>query len=167
MRIYKLGIPNEEVSEGLMQNLMPYYSSLDGEDTVFFFGMFAREMREGDVRGFMTRLQSFFAATPYDMDMGNERNFHNAVFVLLTLLGLRVKTEVHTSDGRIDLTVETERYIYIIELKYNGSAEEALKQIEEMRYAMPYMADSRKKILIGINFSSESRRIDDWNVEYL
>lgn len=164
LEVYTMGIPNDEVAKGLMEHLIPYYSSLDGEDTTFFIGMFSREMEEGDVDGFMTRMKSFFAHTPYDLDMGDERNFHNAVFVLLTLLGLKVDAEVKTSDGRIDLTVRTERYIYIIELKYDGSAEEALRQIQKKEYSLPYIMDPRKLILIGVNYSSEKRRIEDWKI---
>ncbi len=161
---YKLGIPNKEVKQGLFFQLLPYYSTLNGTDANFFVGSFVRDLRRGKVDDFMKRLESFFAATPYDMDMGNERNFHNAVYVFMTLVGLYVKAEVKTSNGRIDLLCKTDKYIYVIELKYDGTAQEALCQIERKGYALPFATDGREIICIGISYSSKDRRINDWLV---
>ena len=159
---YKLGIPNKEVKEGLFSQLLPFYSTLNGIDANFFIGSFVRDLRKGDVEDFMKRLISFFAATPYDMEMGDERNFHNAVYVFMTLVGLYVKAEVKTSNGRIDLLCETDKYVYVIELKYDGTASEALDQIESKGYTIPFETDGRKIIRIGASFSSKERRITDW-----
>ncbi len=74
--------------------------------------------------------------------------------------------EVHTSDGRIDLLIETPDYVYVIELKYDATAEEALRQIKEKEYALRFDADGRKVFKIGVSFSSEKRRIEDWKIEY-
>ncbi len=160
--IYQLGIPNNEVRQGLMTHLLSFYSSLNGTETNFFVGSFVRDLRKGDVENFMTRLKSFFAATPYDMDMGNERNFHNAIYVLMTLVGLYVKAEVKTSSGRIDILCQTNQYIYVIEIKYDGTAREALDQIEHKGYTIPFKSDGRHIICIGTNYSSKERRITDW-----
>lgn len=72
---------------------------------------------------------------------------------------------MHSAKGRADCIVETKEYVYIIEFKLDKSAEEALQQIEEKGYAVPYKADSRKLIKIGVNFSSEKRNIADWRLE--
>ena len=81
-------------------------------------------------------------------------------------IGIDTKAEVHTSEGRIDLLIETKKYIYIIELKYDSTPEEALRQIEEKRYAHKYSSDSRKLFKIGINFSSKTRRIEGWKISH-
>ncbi len=110
-------------------------------------------------------LRAFFASIPYDMKMDNENNFQNAIYILITLIGLEAKAEEHTSDGRIDLLIETPEYVYVIELKYDSTAEEALRQIEEKKYALRFDVDGRKVFKIGVNFSSETRRIEDWKIE--
>ena len=76
-------------------------------------------------------------------------------------MGFYVRTEYRTSDGRCDAVVMTDTHIYIFEFKYNRSAEEAIRQIDEKGYALPFAADTRQLIKIGVNFSSETRRIDD------
>lgn len=78
---------------------------------------------------------------------------------------METDTESTTSDGQIDITVKTDDYIYIIELTYDGSAEQALRQIEEKKYDRKYQMDDRQIIRIGVNFSSETRCIEDWKIE--
>ena len=83
----------------------------------------------------------------------------------MILVGLRVKTEYQTSEGRIDLLVRTEKYIYIIELKLDGSAEDALRQIDDNNYALPFLSEGREIIRIGINFSTSRRTISEWRMK--
>ncbi|MDE7350035.1 MAG: PD-(D/E)XK nuclease domain-containing protein [Muribaculaceae bacterium] len=80
----------------------------------------------------------------------------------MDLVGLETEAESTTSDGSIDIVIKTEDYIYVIELKYDKSADEALKQIEDKKYFRKFQADDRRIIEIGVNFSSETRRIEDW-----
>ena len=82
-------------------------------------------------------LDIFFAGIPYDMKMDNENNLHNAIYILLTLIGAKAETEVHTSDGRIDLVVKTSKFIYIIELKFDRTAEEAMTLSSKTRHLDP------------------------------
>ncbi len=83
----------------------------------------------------------------------------------MTLIGIDAKAEMHTSDGRIDILIETPKFIYIIELKYDSTSEEALCQINEKEYARKFATDSRKLFKIGVSFSSEKRRIENWVIE--
>ena len=75
-----------------------------------------------------------------------------------------MNVEYHTSQGRIDMVVQTERYVYVMEFKLDGTAEEALRQIEEKQYALPFTADRRKLFRIGVNFSEKARNIEKWIV---
>ena len=93
-----------------------------------------------------------------------ELYFQNAVWVVFKMVGLYTEVEHHTSDGRIDMLVKTPDYIYIIEFKIDKSAAEALQQIEDKQYANPFKSDGRTIFKIGINFSSKTRRIDDWKI---
>ena len=110
----------------------------------------------------MRCLQAYFAGIHFKLKMDNENNFHNAFFLLMDLIGLDTQAEAATSDGSIDITVKTEDYIYVIELKYDGSAEKALRQIEDKKYDRKFLMDGRQIIRIGVNFSSETRCIEDW-----
>ena len=86
------------------------------------------------------------------------------MYVFFKLLGFYVEVERPTSDGRMDLIVKTADYVYIFEFKLDKSADKALQQIEEKGYALPYAADPRRLFKIGVNFSSEQRRIEEWKV---
>ncbi|MDE6786858.1 MAG: PD-(D/E)XK nuclease domain-containing protein, partial [Muribaculaceae bacterium] len=92
-------------------------------------------------------------------------NFHNIFYVLTTLIGLDAKAEAHTSNGRVDMLLETPNFIYIIELKYNSTPDDALRHIEEKGYARKFAVDPRQLFKIGVSFSSESRRIESWKIE--
>lgn len=76
-----------------------------------------------------------------------------------------MRVEYHTSRGRVDLVLMTDRYIYVMEFKLDGTAEEALRQIEEKGYAEPFARDGRKLLKVGVNFSSASRNIERWLVK--
>lgn len=162
---YTLGIPNREVREGLLGVLLPYYVKVRRgtvSDTVY---KLVKSVRTGNANEFMVCLQAYFAGIPYDLEMDNENNFHNAFYILMTTLNLNVKAEAKTSDGRMDLLLESRKYVYIIELKYDGSAREALAQINNKNYALQFKSDTRQVIKIGVNFSSKSRCINDWIIE--
>lgn len=162
---YKLGIPNNEVKKGFFNYLLPYYVDCKGVSANKVVGDIVRGFIQGKPNTAMEAMQTYFAGITYKLKMENENNFHNAFFLLTDLIGLNTSTEVNTSDGSIDILIETSRYIYVIELKYDHSAEEALRQIEEKRYARRYQSDSRKVFKIGVNFSSKSRCIENWVIQ--
>ncbi|MBR4647473.1 MAG: PD-(D/E)XK nuclease domain-containing protein [Bacteroidales bacterium] len=90
--------------------------------------------------------------------------FQNTLSVIFKLMGLYVQVERHTSRGRMDVTIQTRDYIYIMELKVDKPADEALKQIEDKQYAAPFAADPRKLFKVGVRFGSENKGIDEWKV---
>ena len=163
--IYTLDLPNEEVREGFLGYLLPRYAHVEGSDTEFFIMDFVDDIRQGNVEGFMRRMQSLFASVPYQMELDSERNFHNVMLMLVMLLGIKVKAEYATSAGRIDMLLETDKYVYVIELKIDKTAREALDQISSKNYALAFSANGRQVVKIGVNFSTQSRTITGWEVE--
>lgn len=161
---FTLGIPNREVKEGLAKSLLPYYVSVKRGVIESVASELIKNIQFGEPYKFMKNLQTYFAGIPYELKMDNENNFQNAFYILITLIGAKARAEVSTSDGRIDLLIETPKYIYILELKYDGTAQEALKQIDDKKYDRPYQTDHRTLFKIGVNFSSKTRCIEDFEI---
>ena len=134
-------------------------------ESPFEIQKFVREVRSGDYSSFFRRLQSFFADTTYEVIRDQELHYENVLFIVFKLVGFYAKVEYHTSEGRIDLVLQTDKFIYIMEFKLNGTAEEALQQINDKHYALPFEMDERKLFKIGVNFSAETRNIEKWIVE--
>ncbi|MBC8618510.1 ATP-binding protein [Parabacteroides faecis] len=163
--IYRLGFPNREVEEGFMKYLLPFYANTDKVDSSFHIQKFVREIRSGNYDSFFRRLQSLFADTPYELVRDLELHYQNVLFIVFKLIGFYVKAEYHTSEGRIDLVLQTDRFIYLMEFKLNGTADDALRQINEKGYALPFAADPRQLFKIGVNFSAKTRNIEEWKIE--
>ena len=106
-----------------------------------------REVESGNPDAFLHRLQSFFADTPYELIRDQELHYQNVLYIVFRLLVL-----------------QTDKYVYVMEFKLEGTAEEALQQIEEKQYALPFASDSRKVFKIGVNFSRQTRNIEKWIV---
>ena len=162
---YRLGFPNREVEEGFTRYLVPYYTPLKKEQTATFIKGFVNDVEEGEPEQFMSRLETLFANGNYQIAGDAELYFSNALYVVFQLLGFYVEVERATSDGRIDMLIKSQNYIYIFEFKLNKSADEALQQIADKQYAKPFEHDGRKIYKIGVNFSSKTKRIDGWKVE--
>ena len=158
---YNLDYPNVEVKRGFMHSLSQLFAPalIYGELSVY---QFIRDIEKGDIKAFMDRLTAFFAGNSYMIQGDLELYFQNVMSIMLKMMGLYVKTEYQTSNGRIDIVFDTDKYVYIIELKRDESAETALKQIEEKGYDKPFLASGKKIIKLGINFSSETKTIDGW-----
>jgi hypothetical protein len=164
-KLYQLGFPNKEVENGFLKFLLPNYASIDKTQTAFFVTNFVKEIRTGKVDEFFKRLSSLFADTPYELVKDLENHYQNVLFIVSKLMGLYVKAEYHTSEGRIDLVLQTDDYTYVMEFKLDGTAEEALAQINDKNYTLPFAIDSRKPVKIGVNFSSKTRNIERWIIE--
>lgn len=156
-----LGFPNREVADGFVNDLLPAYN-LKAKTSQFGVSVFVKDLRRGDTEAFMRRLQAFMADIPYEIARVKEVHFHNAMFLLCKLIGFYVDAEYRTSDGRIDMVLKTDHYIYVFECKIDRSADEALRQIDDKEYLLPFAADGRTLYKIGINFSTERRCLDDY-----
>ena len=112
----------------------------------------------------MQRLDTLFASGDYQIAGDAELYFQNAVWVIFKMIGFYTEVEHHTTDGRMDMLIKTKDYIYILEFKLDKSAEEALLQIVDKQYAKPYEHDGRHIYKIGVNFSTQTRRIEGWKI---
>ena len=162
---YVLGFPNEEVKLGFLRSLFPEYApgavSGSGKDILSL----RRRILAGDTEGMRETLAALFASIPYTTDDAPfEHYFQTVIYLVFTLLGQYVHAEVHSSRGRADCILETDKFVYIFEFKVDKSAQEALEQIEAKGYAAPYGADERQLFKIGVNFDSESRSLSEWLV---
>ncbi|MEE1089734.1 MAG: AAA family ATPase, partial [Bacteroidaceae bacterium] len=162
VRLYSLDFPNEEVKEGFVNFLMPYYTPISETESPAFIGKFVREVKAGKVDDFMRRLKALMADTPYGLIRDLENHYQNVMYIITKLMGLYIQAEYRTSRGRIDLLIGTDKYVYIIELKLDGSAEEALAQINAKDYALPFAVDGREVVKIGANVTSETRNLERW-----
>jgi len=160
---YALRFPNEEVKYGLLEGLLPAFSpkAVQGRGA----DVFSLEacLEEGDTEGVRDILTALFAGIPYTTDDAPfEHYFQSVLYLVFTLLGQYVQCEVHSSRGRADCILETERFVYIFEFKVGRSAQEALEQIEEKGYAAPFAADKRQIFRIGVSFDSQKRQLAEW-----
>ena len=113
----------------------------------------------------MTRLKSFYADLPYEVQPSVEASFQNTMLILCKLMGQNVDVERRTSNGRVDVLIQTEKFVYIIELKRDKDPNDALDQIKEKGYDFPFKADGRKVFKIGANFSTRERRLESWIIQ--
>ena len=149
---------------GFMEGLANVYVPSARYKRPFMVRRFVEDFEKGDAEGLMKRFEAFFADAGYEIVGDAELYFQNTMYVMTKLMGQYVEVERRTSNGRMDIVVQTEKYIYVMELKMNASADEALQQIETKGYAKPFAADPRKLFRIGVNFASATRRIEEWKI---
>ena len=164
-KIYKLGFPNKEVEDGFIKYLTPMYTPIENNKTEFFVASFVDDVESGNPEGFMERLQSLFADTDYEITGKMEKYFQNSMYLVFKLLGFYADVERRTSRGRMDIVIQTQDYVYVMELKLDGTADDALRQIDERGYADPFMSGNRHIYKIGVNFSSATRGIEEWKIK--
>ena len=160
---YTLAVPNAEVRYGLEEGLLPAwapgYDAARGTDVLTL----RRLVEAGDADGMRDVLAALFASIPYTRgDDPFENYFQAVIWLVFELLGRYVRCEVRQARGRADVVVEAASHVYVMELKRDGTAEEALAQIEERGYAEPFAADARRVHLIGCAFDSRTRLLSDW-----
>jgi len=169
--LYKLGFPNDEVKYGFLDNLVPAYTSIAKDASGLFIGNFIRAIEKGDTESFMKRMYTACAGLPYSLASKEnvkmrERDYQIAFYIIFSLMGQFVQTEVVSSKGRADCVVHTDDTIYIFEFKLMGSGtpKEAIQQIKEKGYAEPYKTSGKKIVLIGAVFADgiDEDTADTW-----
>ncbi len=164
-RLYTLGYPNEEVRIGFSQCLLAGYNK-DSSFGSIFVAQFFTAMDNGDINEALERLQSFLSGIPYDLENKTEKHYQTIIYLIFTLLGYYIKAEVKSAVGRADAVCWTQDRIYVFEFKVDGSAEDALRQIDEKGYLIPYRFDgeTKKLVKVGVNISTATRTIESWKV---
>ena len=163
---FLLDFPNNEVKNGFVSLVASNYLKPE-ENLKSWIRSVVETLRKGDTERLRTLFTSFLAGIPYTMRSKREREryFHYTFYLIFRLISVyTVYTEKEQSQGRSDCIVETADYVYIFEFKRDGSADEALAQIEAKGYARPYAGDPRKLYKIGVNFSSETGTVEEWKV---
>lgn len=164
---FTLKYPNSEVERGFIRGLLPAYSGIKASVSSFAVDAFVKDVQDGEVDGLMLRMQAFFEDFPYENSIKTEKQFQNIMYCIMRMMGLQTQLERHSARGSADMTIQTDKYIYIIEFKVDKSPEVALRQIEEKGYAKPFARDSRQLIKVGVEFSLEARNITNWEAKYL
>ena len=167
--IFILGFPNSEVRTGFAGSLYRYVTdtTADNRDRSALMTAYKAFRRTDDLPAFIEAIKAFFASIPYqwEKDNKNEHYYHALLYTLLTSFGADVRAEEPTAKGQSDLTLLMPRGIYVMEIKYNHTAQEALDQISRKGYADKYALDGRPVTKVGISFSSEERNITEWKQE--
>ena len=162
--VYTVGIPNGEVYSGLYNTLMPVYLNDSDDDNTSLLMAVQRAMRDDDIDAALTAVQSYLSALPYDLGVKTELNFEAILKVLFDCLGIRADVEVRNARGRCDVVMRNRTTIYVLELKIDGAAtvDDALAQIDEKNYLIPYWSDPRRKVKVGVVVDPEARTIKEW-----
>ena len=171
--MYTLSIPNQEVRIGYAEGLLPVYTGLQSRDVKAGFALkFWRALKKNDVDLAMREMQSFLASVPYVEGFKkklaevavSEGFYEYTMYLIFTMLNFYVQTQVKHAGGRTDMVVWMPNAIYVFELKVNGTAREALKQIEDRGYARPYETDGRRVVNVGVKFAPKDMTVEEWAV---
>jgi len=164
---YTLGIANKEVRKGLGEALTHYSSSFNAINNRDYLrtAYFDLEDHLIGVDVFMDKLDTFYRSIPYDVSNDNERHFQAVFYAAIAGFGADIMAEDRTSNGRADIVVRMPQDIYIVEMKYGKSVEEAMEQLHQKDYAAKFREDPRPVHLLGINIDRETRGVDAWRVE--
>ena len=169
--IYTLSIPNQEVRIGYADGLLPVYTGMEGEDVQVGFALkFWRALKANDIDLAMREMQAFMAGIPYVegfkqklAEAATKEGFYEyTLYLIFSMLNVYAKTQVRCAGGRTDMVVWMPDAIYVFELKVSGTAEEALAQIDDKGYAIPYQADGRRVVKVGVKFNPDTRVPEEW-----
>ncbi len=171
---YTLDFPNAEVKVGFMENFMARMMNLGNTDSRGFADDFYASLKHHDIEEALKSMQSFFASIPY-LDFGAkelddiakyEAYYEVLTYVVFSMFNCRTFTQVKVARGRTDVVVFMRDAVYVMELKMRGTAQEALDQINSKDYAIPYQAEGKPVVKIGIAFSQETKTVSDWIIEH-
>ena len=152
--LYLLSLPNNEIRTGLFRSLMPHYLGRNSADGNTATARMAVQIRRGNIDEGLQLMADFLETVPYCDNTHYEGHWQQTLYIIFALLsGYSIQVEQHTAKGRIDITLETQSTIYVMELKINGSVEDALAQIESRHYADAFKMKNKPVVKVGMNFS--------------
>ena len=160
-----LRFPNYEVRMGMINALVPYYMEQNTINAKNIIYDLFKAIRSDDLEMGLQKLQTYLASVPYAENANSEGHYQTMLYVVFSLLGRYVQMEVRTAKGRIDIVFETKTDRYVMELKIDRPAQEALDQIDHKGYLLPYTLDSLHLHKVGISFSTETRTLSEWKIE--
>ena len=165
-REYILSYPNKEVKESLVRNILNSFLEVKRSTQVALSRM-VRALKKNDLEEFFKNLKDIFSHITAVIFMADKEAYYHTIFYLiLTLIGVRIKAEVHTNKGRIDAVIETDEKIYIMEFKMSSTTQ-ALKQIRDKKYYESYLLSKKDILLLGVSFDSNERNIKEWEIKTL
>ena len=162
---YQLGYPNMEVKVGMLKSLAPNYLSPVSVDNNGLVAKFIELLYDEDVEGAMVRLKAYLSSISNRLSNKNERDFQTVFYLIFNLMGALIRVEEDSAIGRADAVLHLPTAVYVFELKYDGSAADALRQIDEKGYLIPYSAEGKRLVKVGVNYDSEQRTISDWIIK--
>ena len=162
---YKLGYPNKEVEESFLDFILPKYMHTNENASFSYVEKMYENLENGEIEDFLKTMKTFFASVPYDLIKDTENHYQTVIFIICKLIGFIVEAEYKIVNGRIDMIVRTDNFLYLFEFKFDKSAEEALQQIDSKDYPLAFQQDERKLYKIGVNFSSQTKNIDEYIVK--
>ena len=166
-QLFTLDLPNKEIKVGLFESLLPYYlEGMYAEEGDVAIAQMSVLIRQGDMDGALRLLQEFLGTVPYCNNTNYEGHYQQVLFIIFTLLThFVVDVEVHTPNGRVDVVMETEDTLYLIELKFNKSAQAAMQQINLKQYDQRFARCGKPIVKVGVNFDAKKGNIEDWTIE--
>ena len=162
---YTLGYPNREVRIGMLKSLAPNYLSPVSVDNNSMIIKFVEQLYDENLNGALATLKAYLSSISNSLSNKNERDFQTVFYLIFNLMGAYIKVEEDSAVGRADAVLHFPAAVYVIELKYDGSAEEAVRQIDDKGYLIPYSADGKRLVKVGVNFDSSQRTIGEWIVK--
>lgn len=163
--LYTLGYPNEEVRMGMVRSLAAnYLTPAEGTNSSFVI-KFVKAVIADDMEQALTLLRAYLAGVSYRLSNKTERDVQTIFYLVFSLIGSFIKVEEESAHGRADVVITLPSVVYVMEVKFDGSADAALHQIDEKGYLIPYTADGKRLVKVGVNYSSEERTITEWRIE--
>ena len=164
LQSFQLDYPNKEVRLGMVKSLAPNYLSPIQENNNGFIFDFLEQLYDGTMDGALQKMQAYIGSISNRLSNKNEKDFQTIFYLIFNLLGAYIKVEEDSAIGRADVVLHMPDAIYVMELKYDKTAAEALQQIDDKGYLIPYSADGKRLVKVGINFDSDKRTIGDWKI---
>ena len=162
---YTLGYPNTEVRIGMLKSLAPNYLSPVSVDNNGLVIEFVQRLYDDDVEGALVKLKAYLSGISNRLSNKNERDFQTVFYLIFNLMGALIRVEEDSAVGRADAVLHMPDTVYVFELKYDGSAADALQQIDDRGYLIPYSAEGKRLVKVGINYDSQQRTIADWIIK--
>uniref|UniRef100_UPI0027E392B3 AAA family ATPase n=1 Tax=Prevotella sp. TaxID=59823 RepID=UPI0027E392B3 len=163
--VYTLAYPNEEVEMGMVRSFASNYLIPASGSNSSFVVKFVKALLADDMEEALIQMRAYLAGLSYRLSNKTERDVQTIFYLLFSLIGAYVKVEEQSAHGRADIVITLPNVVYVMELKFDGSADAAIKQIDDKGYLVPYIADGKRIVKVGVNYSSEERTITDWIIK--